>query len=268
MVTFGGRSRVSFSRDPEAKESGLPRGDEFFQLLWEHREQQRVLTDSGWSDLGNVAPRTIESLGEVLPALYEFAICVPSCVLPDRESHQARYIAGSCYSSAIASFDLIRVAQYQQSLILTRAVGEMANLLFLLIVDEEARDSLARGDDPPRPVEVRRRLGHSWLGRAPIDRDRYAALSRIGVHAVPTDPWISLSPSARTVVDGWREESGALAALNELALAVGAASVGAGVLEERFSVRDEHLVEVGRELVQNTGGVDAIAASTQAWLGR
>ena len=144
--------------------------------------QREAETHERRKELGSRAPQCAAEMGTVLSLLDRVASCFWGCAGGD---HFAPRMIGRAVSSSRASLRLMNGGYYDESLMLTRSVGETANLLSLF---QASADHLAawRADERARkdhysPYQVRMKL--ELLGAPiPISRERYAALSGLGSH--------------------------------------------------------------------------------------
>src|SRR4051794_4920762 len=107
--------------------------------------------------MGTKAPKTFKAVEQVLSLLHCFATCARGCKSGD---HILERIAGRVFASTSGSLRLAFFGLYDESLALTRSVGEIANLLFLFVNDDSARRSWQSGSKQIlkrefRPVNVR-----------------------------------------------------------------------------------------------------------------
>jgi hypothetical protein len=153
---------------------------------------------------------------------------------------------------------------YDEALVLTRSVGEIANLLSLFA---ERPDDFARWktlDERARrrefaPVHVRTKLEEINTPMR-IKSEAYAELSIRGVHVNP-----GTSPQTYDAIEmpkgaGYYQEAGLFICQNELAQAltfVMYASAQLSQLEKPLRLR---MLNAGRDLIENTGrlGIDNI----------
>ena len=91
-------------------------------------------------------------------------------------------------SNGHAAVRLLRMGYYDESLLLARSIGELANLLFLFHKDgtalekyREARESWRKKWEQFTPATVRGKLQ-----QPPIDSQRYRTLSARSAHAGPS----------------------------------------------------------------------------------
>jgi hypothetical protein len=117
---------------------------------------------------------------------------------------------------------------YDESLALTRTVGEVANLLLLFLNSRQSFDEWRSSSSRERrsnfaPFRVRQRLeriGHP----SPIEAERYSALSERGVHVSPDTIPQAHNPAGRAVLGHIFQLPGAIVCLTELAISFGLAA--------------------------------------------
>ncbi len=233
----------------------FPVGLDFLDLVAECESTCEGFSLAQIANLGEKLPQCHERLAAVLSLLYREAACFDGC---DGDDHIPQRIAARVSSHALASYRLLARGYYDESLCLTRSIGEAANLLFLFSFvprhfDEwKAADERARWDRY-RPVRVREMIQNAGLP-VPIDRDRYGLLSSMTVHLGPEVMPQAHAPQSRASLGALHRDEGVMAALNELAGAVGvAASSLAPLLPERCR---EMLKRDAVELLRSIGGMD------------
>lgn len=151
---------------------------------------------------------------------------------------------------------------YDESLSLTRAVGEIANLLFLFAADHAAYAAWKAASKAERlrefsPFKIRLRIEAAGIP-IPVDQHRYAALSERAAHATPdTRPQVH-SPSGRPVLGEVLQPVGALVALNELCFATGVAAASAIRLLDLDKERKEELKASAIDLIRAAGAVNIL----------
>jgi hypothetical protein len=105
------------------------------------------------------------------------------------EGHVPHRLVGRGVSNATAALELALIGQYDESLAMSRSVGELANLLWLFCADTTSMGTW-RALEPKarwsafRPPAVRRKLKHL---RRPllVEEEEYSLLSELGVHVTP-----------------------------------------------------------------------------------
>lgn len=199
-------------------EPHIPEGREFLELAWRQDDDCQAETDALLPKLGNKAPATLVHVGTVMSLLDRMASCWWVCRGGD---HRIEYLCGRVASNARAAIRLLRFALYDESLALSRAIGETANLLQLFTLDQSAlhdwsnaTSNRARNDFSPYKVRVR----IENLSQSPaITREHYGLLSgratHVGPHTVPQAHNILGIPFAGSQV----QEEGILVCLNEIA---------------------------------------------------
>jgi hypothetical protein len=160
-------------------------------------------------------------LGTLLSLLDRVSSCWWGCNGGD---HKAEYLVGRSCNCAMGAFMLARSGFYDESLSLTRSLGEIANLAYLLSTDPEARCQWKNVDpDKTRrefsPVEVRRALEKRGKP-VPIDKSRYRQLSEKATHPTPHIPPGMYNEGKLPVVAGLLQEAGLYLCLAELGYAL------------------------------------------------
>ena len=204
------------------KDLNVPEGMQFLKFIWQLEDGLEEETNDRFPNMGEKAPACMEQIGTALSLLDRMSSCWWVC---NKGDHTIEYLYGRTASYGRAALRLMRFGFYDESLMLSRSIGEIANLLFLFLSEpgslqqwkmstrRERRDNFA-------PIEVRKRL-ERILGKPPIDQERYGLLSEQSVHVHP-----QTKPQAHNVlsmpVSGaiLFQEGGFLICLNELALSL------------------------------------------------
>lgn len=238
----------------------LPRGAAFLLTVGKVEGQCADQTQRAVPELGISTPACFECLGDVLSMLYEEASCYHECPGGD---HLNQRLTARIVTNAFSSLKLASLGYYDESLALTRNLGELANLLFLFAAEPASLALWRSADEKQRkrefgPVKVRLKLEDRGL-RPPVDESRYSLLCEVGVHVQPTVAPQSYNEHGRATLGAQFQDEGFMCALNELALAVAEAaacvSTFPGNAERRMSLR------VASEVLLNTvGGLDLEAS--------
>ncbi len=201
---------------------------------------------------GERLPATRENIGAALSYLYDLACCVPECRGGD---HQVEWLVGRAVSQALAAIQLSNSGFYNESLSLTRGVGEIANLLCLLqttgCIDEWLHSDRKYRLKNFSPVAVRDRLASS-AGIVPVCKERYSALCEIGTHPVPWSAPGHFTGTGRPMLGQLLQPAGLMVCTNELALVLAFCCLYAGLLvgDSRPECR-----KLARDLVEGAGGL-------------
>jgi hypothetical protein len=193
-----------------------------------------------------------------LSLLYREACCFGGYAGGD---HFAQYVAGRVVTHALGAYRVLGCGYYDESFALTRNLGEAANLLFLFFQKPDLVEEWRGLDEGRRrqqfsALEVRRRLEAIGGGLIPIDRTRYAGLCETGVHLTPALTPQAHNPAGRPTLGGVLQDAGLLAALNELAGAVGVCGASLSRLLKVADDRRRALRDGSLALLRNIGGVD------------
>jgi hypothetical protein len=132
---------VYASRMHDHSDRTWPTGSDFLELAEAIAQRSAAETDARRTVSGKTYPLTLDGLGNVLSLLYRSACCHWGCRGGD---HQAEWLVGRAVNQAMASYRLLRSAFYDESLMLTRGVGEIANLVGYV----ENRESSSSGAPP------------------------------------------------------------------------------------------------------------------------
>lgn len=240
-------------------DKSFPSGLDFLQLVGDCEEKCEDLSLSQLPKLGEKLPLCHEHLAAILSLLYREACCFNGCEGGD---HIPQRIAARIVSHALAAYRLLSRGYYDESMSLTRSIGEASNLLFLFasISDHYATWKAADERDrwnQYRPARVRELLQRAELP-VPIDRERYGLLSSVSVHLSPDVSPQAHAPETRSTLGAIHRDEGLMAALNELSGAVGvAASSVATLLPEKCRPA---LKKEAVSLLRSVGGMDLGAA--------
>ena len=202
-----------------AIDAGVPEGHRFLQCIWSLEDKCQAQTDRLLPDLGKKAPECLRQIGTVLSLLDRMASCWWVCREGD---HRIEYLCGRAASSARAALRLIRLGFYDEALVLSRGLGEIANLMQLFRCDADSLDqwksaspSKIRADFSP--VKVRLRIETHSMSPA-IKEDRYRLLSERAAHVHPGTTPQSHNILGMPCAGAQLQEAGILLCLNELAL--------------------------------------------------
>lgn len=212
----------------DAAGAGVPDGMGFLKLLQEMEDRCESRSLEALKDAGDNLPALVSDLGTVLKAADMAASCLHGC---SKGHHAVEYLLTSVESYARAAIRLSLLGFYDESLTISRSVGEKANL-FMLFVHEptKLREWVASSEDERRrkfsAVKVRLALEqHSHA--IPVDQTRYRALSGRGIHpgGTPQDH----NPERHPGTGGYFQEAGMFITLNEIGRQL-AYAYGLGVL--------------------------------------
>ena len=225
------------------------------RLVWEQEDGCESETDKQIPKLGKKAPACLECIGTVLSLLDRMASCWWVC---QRGDHLIEYLCGRVASNARASVRLLRFGFYDESLLLSRAMGETANLLQLFYKDASALKRWKLSSRQERinkflPVKVRCQLEN--LQTPPvINKERYKLLCERAAHIQP-----ETRPQSHNILDvpvagASLQEEGLLVCLNELALPLSMTALfGVLLLDLEKDIR-ERVISAVRDLVEQIGG--------------
>ena len=243
----------------------FPVGNTFIKFSKSIEDRCQDETESRIWDIGNKAPDCYEGVGTVLSYLDRMGSCHWGCHGND---HSIQYLCGAVSSNGRAALRLIQMGFYDESLLIVRHIGEVANLLALFRMDGSNFEEWNLFQKRFTPAEVRARLKSLTNLEPPIDGERYSALSHRFVHpnAELRSQFFNLVGVPTT--GGKLQEAGLLVTLNELALPLAYACI-AGALILNISddlTRDieaaaEHLLEQVGEV--DLAGFEKILGATQ-----
>jgi hypothetical protein len=241
-------------------EPAVPEGLEFFRLVWQFEDKCEAETDEALPQMGKQAPLCLERLGTVLSLLDRLSSCWWGCQGGD---HAIERLIFRAVSVGRASVRLLRLGSHDESIALTRSIGEIANLLCASshlttptspcgawLIQKAQKDVFG-------PVKVRLRI-ESHGKQAPIDEDRYRSLSTLSLHV--TAP---IAPQAhnlfeRPVSPGHFQPEGFLLGLNEVALAMVYVALFSSTLIPLKKELRRIILYSGRDLGEAIGGIDIL----------
>ena len=198
-----------------------PEGMDFLKLVLKQEDACELATDERLPNMGEKAPACLEQIGTVLSLLDRMASCWWKC---GAEDHVVEYLCGRVSSSGRAALRLMKLGFYDESLVLSRAIGEIANLLVLFQQDKTAFEEWKTASRRDRmikftPFKVRVRL-ESLDTSSPISRERYQLLSERAAHVNPDTKPQSHNILGVPWIGAMLQEEGLLVCLNELAVAL------------------------------------------------
>lgn len=128
------------------------------------------------------------ALGDCISLLYRAACCYWGCRGGDHDSER---LIGKAVSQALSAYKLYRYCFYDESLMIVRGIGEIANLLHLFNFFPDKLSEWKTLDNRQRysrfkPASVRKQLEDSGH-LVPIDSNRYSKLCEVGTHPTPTE---------------------------------------------------------------------------------
>jgi hypothetical protein len=207
---------------PTERRFVCPEGLDFLKLVAEQEDACEAATRCRIPHMGRNAPACVQNLGTVLSLLDRAASCFWGCRGGD---HVIEYLAGRVCSCSRASLRLLLLGFYDESLSLTRSIGEIANLFFLFNADGATLSQWKESTKDQRrnhfgPGRVRGRLQTMNLPLL-IDDARYGELCEVATHPTP-----ETKPQAHNLLGmpccgAEFQDAGVLVALNDLALATG-----------------------------------------------
>ena len=206
--------------------------------------------------LGEKGPRCYERLAPTLAVLEIAACCGLGCP-GDDDPHFVQRLLGRVVANANAGLFLATSGYYDESLALSRNIGEVANLLWLFRCDNTSLSEWAAADGSARwiafrPAEVRRKLKR--LDQViPVEESEYSALSEVAAHVGPTTAPQTLGAHRRPNLGGFFSEEAFLVSLNELAWATGVTCFPAAGLLPAGSSKKQFL-QTAAGLLEVVGG--------------
>jgi hypothetical protein len=178
--------------------------------------------------MGTRLPLCYRNIGVSLALLDRVACCGFGCP-GEQDPHRIQRLLGRCVSNASASLALALQGQYDESLLLTRNVGEVANLLLLFTLDPAEQNDWETLEGSAhwnkfRPKKVRGRIGKH--NQVPLMAEaEYGVLSEVAVHVGPHTSPQSLGIPTKALLGGYYNGAAFAVCINELASALAGVSL-------------------------------------------
>jgi len=201
---------------PDTKSEGV--GISIHQVLRQQEQDCEEKSLLRLPHMGEKAPRCYEMTGRVFAVLDALSSCAWGCAQGD---HVLERLVARSVNHSRAAWKLALMGFYDEALVLTRGVGEIANLLSLFDARSESFAHWKSLDERTRrrefsPVRVRTEL--ETIG-TPIRvvSETYAELSSRNVHVNPSTSPQTYDMLGRPKGGGYFQEAGLLICQNELA---------------------------------------------------
>jgi hypothetical protein len=240
-------------------DDGIPEGLEFLALVSSLEKTCRETTNSQRGQLGEKAPKCLNSIGTVLSLLDRVASCWWGC---NGGGHQLEYLVGRSTASAMAVLQVAASGYYDEALNQIRSLGEIANLFALFAADRTSLAAWVASKKSERlshfgPAAVRKRLDklHAPM---PISAERYSALCELVTHPTPSTQPQSYNPLFMPSVGHKFQPAGYLVVLNELALTLTFIGVFASSLVTLPSMVRLRIRTASQSLAESIGGANLI----------
>ena len=232
-------------------------GLSFLDHITRLEEECSAIGKAQVAHLGKRAPDCYEALGMSLALLDCAAGCWWGCKGGD---HRLEYLIGRAANSAYAAILLLQRGYYDQALSSARGLGEIANLLFLFVIDNSLIDAWKTANVVTRrrdfsPVKVRLAL-EIKNAPIPIDKERYRLLSGYSIHVEPDAIPQSHDKGGHAKTAPMYQEAGFLLALNEIALPVGYITSATGIVLKLPIEGQKIFRDTGRVLEEAVGGIN------------
>lgn len=203
--------------------------------------------------LGKRAPRCYDQIGTVLALTDAMASCIWGC---GGGNHDIERLCGRVVSRGYAAIRLMKAGFYDETLLLCRSMGEVANLMWLFVHQQGALtdwQTLTGHEHRKRfePVEVRKTL-EKLQKHVPIRQERYRALSS-QVHPHP-----HVSPQAYNMLTiptlgGVLQPAGLIICINEIAYPLSFTAVGSALLLNLDTDIRQRVVDAAVTLAESLG---------------
>jgi hypothetical protein len=206
--------------------------------------------------LGKRAPRCYEMTARVLALLDALSSCAWGCA---KGNHMLERLVGRSVNHARAATKLALMGFYDEALVLTRGVGEIANLLSLFAARGASFARWASLDNRTRrrefsPASVRREL--EKIGTPiRVTTVAYAELSSRNVHVGPQTTTQTYNILGMPVAGAYYQEAGLIVCQNELAKALTFVIYAVANLTHLDKPLQLRLLQAGRDLIFDTGSL-------------
>jgi len=243
----------------EHGQDGFPIGYEFLDELERAADTSSRTADEFSRSSGEKLPVSLQGFGTLMSLLYRAACCFWGC---RGGNHQIEWLTGRVVNEAMSSYRLIRAAYYDESLMLTRGIGEIANLFWLFNTNDdevEAWRSATRQERIRRfgPAGVRRRL-EELNELVPIDRERYQRLCEVGTHPTPGFAPGHYSGSGRPVLGVLLQPVGVYVGVTELCYATAMSALGCARLLDLTDERKKQIMQEAFDLIHSLGAFNVL----------
>jgi hypothetical protein len=251
----------SFKPLPEVSVSKI--GAVIFKELQRQEDRCQATTLARMSKMGEKSPRCFEMTQRVIALLDCLSCCGWGCSNGD---HVLERLLVRSVNHARAALRLYLMGFYDESLVLTRGIGEIANLLSLFTQQNEAMARWKSLSERERrrefaPYKVREQLEAAGTPMR-ITTELYGELSSKNVHVTPETVPQAFDWSKRGKAGAFYQDAGFLVCQNELATALTFLTYGAASLAHLDKPFKKRLFEAGRNLISNAGrlGVENLEA--------
>jgi hypothetical protein len=199
----------------------FPNGRAFLEVILKAADMASKEADEEALKAEDTVGVLLDKLGDLLLLLYRLACCDWGCKGGD---HQIEWLLGRVVNQAQSAHLLMRCGLYDEALMLTRGIGEIANLFQLFERDRTRLASWKEADHKTRlskfgPAQVRQALKAMGVP-SPIDGDRYRALCEVGTHPMPAFKPGHYSGGGRPVLGMLYQFYGHVMCLDELGYAI------------------------------------------------
>lgn len=240
-----------------AIDADVPEGHRFLEFIWSLEDECQSQTDRQLPDLGKRAPECLKQIGTVLSLMDRMASCWWVC---REDDHRIEYLCGRAASTARAVLRLIRLGFYDEALVLSRGLGEIANLMQLFCCDADALDQWKNASPTQirrefSPVKVRLRLESISMSPA-IKEDRYRLLSERAAHVHPGTTPQSHNILGMPIAGAQLQDAGILVCLNELALPLCIIATFGTTLLSLEKETAKYIFSSARNLAEQIGGAN------------
>jgi hypothetical protein len=233
----------------------FPEDLDFLQRMEEASLKCGEVTDEFSLSSGEKLPATIRNLGTLMSVFYRISCCAWGCNGGD---HQIEWLVGRVTNQAAGSVQLIRSAYYDESLMLIRGIGEIANLLQLFSesTEEFERWKLSSKQERQKqfsPLAVRKKL-ENLETLLVIEQDRYQKLCEVGTHPVPGQAPGHFTGTGRPILGNLLQPVGVYVCYTELAFATSSCGISLVKILEIDKNHKQQIFDSSVKLIRSLGG--------------
>jgi hypothetical protein len=235
-------------------------GEDFSAIARGMREVCTAATLAELPAMGKKAPACYANVSKLLGLLEVAATCGFGCPGPDYEKHLVHRLLGRVVAHGNEALSSALGGYYDESLALSRTVGEIANLLWLCQQDEASFTAWRTLNGKARWAQFRPKAVRQSLEAKGcvvlVKEDDYSALSGLSAHPSPDTSPQNMGLHGRPTTGGQFRPDTFLISLNEIAYAVAVVAL-AGIplfLKGKPAVA---ILELSRATIENVGGARA-----------
>ncbi|HVX01158.1 MAG TPA: hypothetical protein VHA52_12110 [Candidatus Babeliaceae bacterium] len=204
--------------------------------------------------------KTVNQIGNVSSLLYRAACCHWGC---NGGNHLIEHIIGKAINQAFCAYKLYKLCYYDESLMITRGIGEIANLLSFFNFLPIKISEWANQDEKTRyknfsPSKIREKLVEG-IGFAPIEAERYSKLCSIGTHPNPNEIPNHYTGTKLPILGMILQPVGAYVSVAELGYAIGWVSIVTPNLLGLHDDIKQKMINEGERLLESLGNFNIMS---------